>query len=137
MNNVTKSIERSSLFLSHTERIVSEHITPCEPNPCGSNAICRDRNGIGSCQCIPDHFGDPYQSCRPECVLNSDCASTKSCMQNKCRDPCPGTCGTNAYCTVTNHVPTCSCNVGYTGDPYRYCQIDRPKRKPRYGVRVT
>lgn len=43
---------------------------PCHPSPCGSNAICTSRNGAGSCKCIPDHFGDPYTGCRPECVVN-------------------------------------------------------------------
>lgn len=113
----------------YIERIIQENITPCEPNPCGSNAICRNQNGIGSCQCLPEYFGDPYTACRPECVRNSDCASSKACTQNKCVDPCPGTCGSNADCTVTNHLPTCQCRLGFVGDPYRYCQLEPAKRK--------
>lgn len=111
------------------ERIVNEQITPCEPNPCGSNAVCREQNGIGSCQCLPEYYGDPYQACRPECIRNSDCPTTKACTQNKCTDPCPGTCASNALCSVTNHIPTCSCLPGYIGDPYRYCQREPEKRK--------
>lgn len=101
----------------------TEVILPCNPSPCGPNAICKDHNGAGSCQCLPDYFGNPYEGCRPECILNSDCPSNKACMQNKCRDPCSGTCGQNTICQVINHVPSCVCIQDYTGDPYRYCTI--------------
>lgn len=117
------------LHLFNIERIVNEIITPCEPNPCGSNAVCREQNGIGSCQCMPEYYGDPYQSCRPECIRNFDCPTTKACTQNKCADPCPGTCASNAICSVANHIPSCSCLPGYIGDPYRYCQREPEKRK--------
>ena len=95
------------------------------PTPCGSNAICQERNKAASCQCIPEYFGDPYVACRPECVVNSDCPSNKACQRNKCVDPCPGTCGINAQCDVRNHVPTCTCLEGYIGDPFVEC-----RRKP-------
>lgn len=105
-----------------------EHITPCVPNPCGSNAECRTHNNAGSCVCLPNYFGNPYEGCRPECVLNSDCPSTKACIQTKCQDPCPGTCGRNALCHVTNHLPICTCYDGYTGDPYSICHQDQPSK---------
>lgn len=105
--------------------------TPCSPSPCGTNAVCRDRNGVGSCQCLPQYFGDPYEGCRPECMLDSDCPSNRACQQLKCQDPCPGTCGLNANCQVVNHLPTCSCIVGYVGDPYRQCNR-LPERKHLY-----
>lgn len=95
---------------------------PCNPSPCGSNAICRNRNGAGSCTCIQDYFGDPYINCRPECVQNSDCVSTKSCVNMKCVDPCIGLCGFNAECRVSNHIPVCTCISGFTGNPMRSCQ---------------
>lgn len=98
-----------------------EVLNPCSPSPCGANANCLERNGAGACQCLPEYFGNPYEGCRPECVLNSDCPSNKACQNQKCRDPCPGTCAQNAECNVVNHIPTCNCFVGYTGDPYRYC----------------
>lgn len=60
-------------------------------------------------------------SCRPECVLSSECPSHFACVNNKCRDPCPGSCGSDAQCHVTNHVPVCSCLAGYTGDPFLFC----------------
>lgn len=98
-------------------------VTPCVPSPCGSNAICKEQNNAGACTCIPGYTGNPYEGCRPECVLNSDCPSNKACVRNKCVDPCPGTCGTNAECQVINHLPSCSCRIGYTGDPFIICTI--------------
>lgn len=94
---------------------------PCTPSPCGANAICTERNGAGACSCLPDHIGNPYEGCRPECVINSDCAPNRACIRSKCQDPCPGTCGQNAQCQVINHLPSCTCIVGFTGDPFRYC----------------
>ena len=100
---------------------IQETISPCSPSPCGANAQCREQNRAGSCVCLPDYIGNPYEGCRPECVLNSDCPSNKACVNSKCKDPCPGTCGPNANCQVVNHIPTCTCVPGYTGDPFRYC----------------
>lgn len=95
-----------------------EAADPCNPSPCGPNAQCRD----GICTCLPEYQGDPYSGCRPECTMNSDCARVKSCINQKCRDPCPGTCGQGARCDVINHVPSCTCPEGYTGDPFTYCR---------------
>jgi len=50
-------------------------------------------------------------------------------MANKCKDPCPGTCGSNAKCQTINHIPMCTCLPGYIGDPFKYCQIIQPQRK--------
>ena len=106
----------------------TEVIDPCNPSPCGSNAICQRRNNAAACQCIPEYFGDPYVACRPECVVNSDCPSNKACQRNKCIDPCPGTCGINARCQVKNHLATCTCFEGYIGDPFTACR-QKPIRK--------
>lgn len=46
------------------------------------------------------------------------------CVQNKCRDPCPGMCGQNAECAVVNHQPFCTCRTGFTGDPFSFCSLD-------------
>ncbi|XP_066901548.1 neurogenic locus notch homolog protein 1-like, partial [Halyomorpha halys] len=97
--------------------------SPCQPSPCGANAVCREQNGAGSCTCLPEYIGNPYEGCRPECVLNTDCPSNRACIRNKCEDPCPGTCGQNAECQVVNHLPSCTCNLGYTGDPFRLCNL--------------
>lgn len=94
---------------------------PCEPSPCGLNAVCRENNGVGSCTCLPDYLGDPYEECRPECTQNSDCLTRMACVSLKCRDPCPGTCGINAQCQSVNHLPICTCIPGYTGNPFTRC----------------
>ncbi|KAG5895967.1 hypothetical protein JTB14_027967 [Gonioctena quinquepunctata] len=109
-----------------------DQINPCHPSPCGANAICKERNNAGSCICLPEYIGNPYEGCRPECVLNSDCSSNTACINNKCRDPCPGTCGQNANCQVINHLPSCSCITGFTGDPFRYCSIIPMKKNQKF-----
>ena len=93
---------------------------PCNPSPCGPNAECRNVNGEPKCSCLPGYFGRP-PNCRPECVANSDCISTLACIRQKCTDPCPGTCGINALCEVTNHNPICYCPKDMTGDPFIRC----------------
>lgn len=109
--------------------IQREQINPCYQNPCGSNAVCRERGEAASCQCLPEYYGNPYEGCRPECVLNSDCSSHLACLNQHCRDPCPGSCAPNAQCQVVNHVPSCSCYPGYSGDPYRHCHVVQAERK--------
>ena len=94
---------------------------PCDPSPCGPNAQCREINGIAVCACIADYFGDPYTGCTPECVINSQCPFTRSCLNQHCVDPCPGTCGVNAECAVVNHNPLCTCRRGTTGDAFIRC----------------
>lgn len=101
---------------------------PCNPSPCGSNAVCKERNGAGACSCLPDYFGDPYSGCRPECVTNNDCPRTNACLNNKCFDPCPGVCGRNAECRVINHAPQCTCVIGFTGNPLTGCH--EPRQPP-------
>lgn len=91
---------------------------PCDPSPCGANSICN--NGI--CSCKNNYFGDAYTGCRPECTMNSDCSPNKACINTKCIDPCPGTCGQDARCDVSNHIPSCSCPQGYSGDPFLACR---------------
>jgi hypothetical protein len=99
----------------------ADPINVCVPSPCGPNSECRDRGGAPACSCLPNYVGTP-PSCRPECTINPECPSHLSCINQKCTDPCPGSCGSNAACTVINHTPMCSCNNGFTGDPFTYCQ---------------
>lgn len=47
-------------------------------------------------------------------------------MNEKCRDPCSGSCGLNTVCSVFNHVPVCSCLETYSGDPFTGCQYTPP-----------
>lgn len=99
---------------------------PCIPNPCGSNALCKDNNGLATCSCMLDFFGSP-PNCRPECTVNSECDSSKSCVRQKCIDPCVGACGQNAECRVVNHAPICSCRQGFEGDPFIRCSVIESK----------
>lgn len=73
--------------------------------------------------CLPNYVGNPYEGCRPECILNSDCPPNLACIQSQCKDPCPGTCGINAVCEVVKNLPACTCLPGYNGDPFRYCTL--------------
>lgn len=93
--------------------------------PCGPNSQCRNRNGQAVCTCVPGFLGSP-PNCRPECILSSDCLLNQACSNQKCIDPCPGTCGINAICRVVNHNPICSCKEDLTGDPFTLC---RPLRE--------
>lgn len=87
--------------------------------------MCREVNGHAVCSCNVGYIGAPPM-CRPECVVSSECSQDKSCVSQKCVDPCPGTCGVNAQCRVVNHNPICSCLTGYTGDPFIRCaKIER------------
>lgn len=103
-------------------------VDPCNPSPCGPNAQCRNIGEQPSCSCLPNYVGSP-PNCRPECVVNTDCPSHLSCITEKCRDPCPGSCGYNAECRVQNHIPTCTCIIGYTGDPFTQCspRVETPE----------
>ncbi|XP_047739044.1 uncharacterized protein LOC108675679 isoform X2 [Hyalella azteca] len=110
---------------------IADYPQPCEPNPCGANAECIPV-GAGRCQCIQGYFGNPYDVCRPECTVDSDCPYNRECRNEKCVDPCPGTCGLKAICQVVTHKPMCTCSMGYTGDPYTECRIQQiTTEKPR------
>ena len=98
----------------------------CNPSPCGPNTDCAI--GIANnpiCACRPGFYGDAQSSrgCGPECTTNSECQSTSACINQKCRDPCPGVCGINAVCKVVGHNPVCSCVDGYSGNPYQSCRV--------------
>ena len=72
---------------------------PCQPSPCGANAVCQVLNGHEACSCVPGYIGPP-PNCRPECVINAECPPIRACIQQKCGDPCSGACGINAKCDV-------------------------------------
>lgn len=93
------------------------------PSPCGENSQCVSQNGIAKCTCIPPYIGDAYGAgCRPECQYNADCVSGMACIRQHCRDPCRGVCGQNAKCYVVNHIPVCTCETNYEGDPFSGCR---------------
>lgn len=93
---------------------------PCNPSPCGPNSRCRKMNSQAVCSCVSGYIGTP-PSCRPECVINSDCRQDQACYNQKCIDPCPGVCGNRAVCKVISHNPICSCQRGMTGNPLMQC----------------
>lgn len=95
---------------------------PCVPSPCGPNSICKSINSQAVCSCVPGFIGMP-PSCRPECIMSSECPLHQACVNQKCIDPCPGTCGLNTNCQVINHNPICICQQGYTGDPFTKCFV--------------
>lgn len=101
-------------------------INPCVPSPCGPYSVCKEINGHGVCSCQEGYSGSPPM-CRPECVISTDCPQHQACIQQKCKDPCPGTCGVNARCHVINHNPICTCRAGFTGDPFVTCQLEQSK----------
>lgn len=110
-----------------TDTTQAAPIDSCRPNPCGSNALCSN----GACSCQLGYHGDPYFGCRPECVYNTDCASDKICQQNKCVNPCIGTCGVNAICDIINHIPMCTCPKGMSGNAFVECRPSTGNYAPR------
>jgi hypothetical protein len=111
-----------SLLLSVEKPVLREPENPCSPSPCGPNSQCRVVNGVPVCSCLPNYVGRA-PNCRPECTINAECPGNRACIGEKCQDPCVGACGTNALCTAINHSPVCSCQTGYTGDPFSGCTI--------------
>lgn len=100
--------------------ITQSVVNLCSPSPCGPNSQCRVINEQAVCSCLPEYIGSP-PNCRPECTINSECSAEKACINQKCVDPCPNSCGINAQCTPINHSPICSCRNGFTGDPFTRC----------------
>lgn len=99
---------------------ISEPVRPCEPSPCGPNSICREAQGQTVCACLTGYVGNP-PNCRPECIQSTDCPPSLACINRKCQDPCPGSCGHNAICKVHNHNPICTCPPKFTGSPFSHC----------------
>jgi hypothetical protein len=67
-------------------------------------------------------------NCKPECISNNECSNHLACINNKCKDPCQGSCGVNSECRVVSHTPMCICPNGYTGDPFSQCLISSSKQ---------
>lgn len=96
-------------------------LSPCTPNPCGPSSQCQVVSGQAECGCLANMIGSA-PNCRPECIVNSDCPASVACVNQKCIDPCPGTCGSNSECRVVNHSPVCTCATGYTGNAFSDCR---------------
>uniref|UniRef100_A0A6P7H9Z1 Neurogenic locus notch homolog protein 2-like n=1 Tax=Diabrotica virgifera virgifera TaxID=50390 RepID=A0A6P7H9Z1_DIAVI len=99
---------------------IPQNLNPCNPTPCGPNSQCREINQQAVCSCLPGYVGSP-PICRPECVSSSECSLLNACINQKCVDPCPGTCGIGAKCQVINHNPICTCPSDFIGDPFTRC----------------
>lgn len=123
---VTYTVSYIDVYIISAIIIGSDNTTvqqPCSPNPCDPNAPCDTYgNQFAICDaCVgPNAMNNP--ACRPECVFNSECALNKACLRNKCVDPCPGSCGVNAVCSVYHHDPICHCIEGFEGNPYEHCK---------------
>lgn len=100
---------------------------PCVPSPCGNMECNIYGTQIAICDpCMgPEAPWNPQ--CRPECLINADCPFNRACLGNNCIDPCPGSCGVNAVCSVVLHTPICHCPDGLVGDPFQHCSV--PLRK--------
>lgn len=118
-------------YLFFTKKIVEMYyffflvskIAPCSPSPCGPYSICQVQGNRAVCSCSPGYRGTP-PSCRPECLVSTECAPSLSCINQKCIDPCENSCGLNANCIVNYHKPLCSCPRGFVGDPFIQCLKD-------------
>lgn len=107
-------------------------IQPCIPSPCGTIECSTYGPHVAVCDpCLgPDA---PYlPQCRPECLTNADCPFDQACLGYNCVDPCPGSCGVNALCTVVSHSPICSCPPGLIGDPFQHCSPTLSKKIDLY-----
>jgi hypothetical protein len=109
-------------FFSVILDLPTPDINPCIPSPCGPNSLCQVTNKVPICSCIDTYIGSP-PNCRPECTINSDCASDKACINKKCRDPCLGACGLQTECHVYQHAAVCNCREGFTGNPFQSCHV--------------
>ncbi|KAE8746353.1 hypothetical protein FOCC_FOCC007025 [Frankliniella occidentalis] len=96
----------------------------CTSGTCGDNANCEVRNHRAVCSCPAGYLGDPYTSCRAECLSHGDCPRDRpSCVAARCTNPCLGVCGINADCKVRDATAICSCPRDMTGDPFNaQCQ---------------
>lgn len=79
-----------------------------------------------NCRCPEKFNGNPDILCSPVelpnigCKSVTDCAPTESCINEHCVNPC--NCGENSECFVQDHVPTCQCKSGFTGNPVSGCK---------------
>lgn len=99
-----------------------QDIDECQQSPCHQSALCSNTQGSFRCACRAGTVGDPYLSpgcARPDqCTSDTDCASSLSCVQAHCVDPCASAeCAASAQCAVQNHRAYCSCPPGHIGDP--------------------
>ena len=124
---------------------------PCEATrPCHPSQTCTVANSSPIrtvlCTCPDDTFIGPNGECKPKgmhvtctqspiitmcllavtptasCVTDRDCRDPDKCDDGTCRDACSvDPCGANAICKSRGHASSCSCPIGYTGNPRVQC----------------
>lgn len=59
------------------------------------------------------------------CTSNRDCPLTEACIGHTCQEPClvRNPCAEHAICINTNHGADCSCEEGYHGNGFSYCDL--------------
>ena len=58
----------------------------------------------------------------PACVSDRECRDPDKCVDGTCRDACNvDPCGANAICKSRGHASSCTCPIGYTGNPRVQC----------------
>lgn len=113
--------EGDAFIICSKEKVLPPQIkSPCDPNPCGAFASCREAAGSAICSCKEGYFGAPPR-CAPECAINEDCPNDKACVRERCVDPCLGSCGSNTECRAMNHLAICTCLRGYRGNSFVGC----------------
>ncbi|KAK0077551.1 hypothetical protein PV326_009982, partial [Microctonus aethiopoides] len=105
-------------------------VDPC-PGSCGIDALCYTINHTLLCECPRCYYGDPNDKCQSftealdpskDCENSTSCGMSEKCILDLCRNPCPGSCGINAICTVLKHEPNCRCPKCYEGDALIKCE---------------
>lgn len=110
---------------------VRKCIPVCSHYTCPDNSACAAESHKAECRCIAGYTGNPRDrsGCKPilqnHCTSDAQCSEQETCRthnQHKiltCLPACDQiSCGPNAICVVSNHVPQCQCPPGtYIGDP--------------------
>lgn len=103
-------------------------VNPCIlGDPCATNAECYGDNHRATCKCPSGYSGNPFFRCeRAECRVNTDCPNDRTCLENRCVNPCSNIanppCAQNAKCIAQNHAAACLCPENLPeGNPVTYC----------------
>ncbi|RZF34371.1 hypothetical protein LSTR_LSTR008910 [Laodelphax striatellus] len=110
-----------------------ECVNPCIlGDPCVANAECYGGNHRSNCRCRPGYSGNPLLQCEQiECRIDADCPQDRTCLNEKCVNPCVDVanapCAVNAHCYVRNHNAGCRCPPhAPLGNPLSYCERAPP-----------
>lgn len=90
-------------------------VCAADGSSCGLQAKCFGNNHRAICECPPGFMGNPKVACTlVGCRSNSECPSTRACINQKCEDPCDNKpCDLSSECRVYNHVTECVCPSGF------------------------